>query len=140
VQNCIADIGIITDRQIPGQDLKNCRVINVFEPMGFDAFGLPAENYAIKTGIHPKDSTLKNIDDIRDQLKKMGCMYDWNAELMTCDPAYYKWNQWLFFKLYEKGLAYRKNAPVNWCPSCNTVLLTNRFSQTMDMREMRNIG
>lgn len=95
---------------------------NVFEPMGYDAFGLPAENYAIKTGVHPKDSTLKNISDIRDQLKTMGCMYDWDAELMTCVPEYYKWNQWLFLKLYEKGLAYRKNAPVNWCPSCQTVL------------------
>jgi len=95
---------------------------NVFEPMGYDAFGLPAENYAIKTGVHPKDSTLQNISDIRDQLKTMGCMYDWNAELMTCVPEYYKWNQWLFLKLYKKGLAYRKNAPVNWCPSCQTVL------------------
>jgi len=95
---------------------------NVFEPMGYDAFGLPAENYAIKTGVHPKDSTMQNIADIRNQLKTMGCMYDWNAELMTCVPEYYKWNQWLFLKLYEKGLAYRKNAPVNWCPSCKTVL------------------
>lgn len=95
---------------------------NVFEPMGYDAFGLPAENYAIKTGVHPKDSTLKNISDIKEQLKTMGCMYDWDAELMTCVPEYYKWNQWLFLKLYEKGLAYRKNAPVNWCPSCQTVL------------------
>jgi leucyl-tRNA synthetase len=95
---------------------------DVFEPMGYDAFGLPAENYAIKTGVHPKDSTLQNIKDIKVQLKSMGCMYDWDAELMTCDPEYYKWNQWLFLKLYEKGLAYRKNAPVNWCPSCQTVL------------------
>jgi leucyl-tRNA synthetase len=95
---------------------------NVFEPMGFDAFGLPAENYAIKTGVHPKDSTIQNISDIRDQLKTMGCMYDWDAELMTCVPEYYKWNQWLFLQLYKKDLAYRKNAPVNWCPSCQTVL------------------
>ncbi|MGD8305774.1 MAG: leucine--tRNA ligase, partial [Ignavibacteria bacterium] len=95
---------------------------NVFEPMGYDAFGLPAENYAIKTGIHPYDSTIKNINDIRVQMKKIGCMYDWNAELMTCDPNYYKWNQWLFLKLYEKGLAYRKKAPVNWCPKDQTVL------------------
>ena len=101
---------------------RKLRGFNVFEPMGYDAFGLPAENYAIKTGVHPKDSTLQNISDIRDQLKTMGCMYDWNAELMTCVPEYYKWNQWLFLKLYEKGLAYRKNAPVNWCPSCQTVL------------------
>ncbi len=95
---------------------------NVFEPMGYDAFGLPAENYAIKTGVHPKDSTLQNISDIREQLKTMGCMYDWDAELMTCVPEYYKWNQWLFLKLYENGLAYRDNAPVNWCSSCKTVL------------------
>lgn len=101
---------------------KKLKGYNVFEPMGYDAFGLPAENYAIKTGIHPQDSTLKNIDDIRLQLKKMGCMYDWNAELLTCDPKYYKWNQWLFLQLYKKGLAYRKNAPVNWCPNDQTVL------------------
>jgi leucyl-tRNA synthetase len=101
---------------------KKLKGFNVFEPMGYDAFGLPAENYAIKTGIHPFDSTMKNIDDIRDQLKRMGCMYDWDAELMTCKPEYYKWNQWLFLQLYKKGLAVRKNAPVNWCPKDQTVL------------------
>jgi len=101
---------------------KKLKGFNVFEPMGYDAFGLPAENYAIKTGIHPYDSTMTNIKDIREQLKLMGCMYDWDAELMTCVPEYYKWNQWLFLQLYKKGLAYRKNAPVNWCPSCQTVL------------------
>jgi len=101
---------------------KKLQGYNVFEPMGYDAFGLPAENYAIKTGIHPYDSTMQNIKDIRRQLKNMGCMYDWNAELMTCVPEYYKWNQWLFLQMYKKGLAYRKNAPVNWCPSCKTVL------------------
>ncbi len=101
---------------------KKLKGYNVFEPMGYDAFGLPAENYAIKTGVHPQDSTLKNIEDIREQLKAMGCMYDWKAELMTCVPEYYKWNQWLFLQLYKQGLAYRKKAPVNWCPSCKTVL------------------
>ncbi len=101
---------------------KKLKGYNVFEPMGYDAFGLPAENYAIKTGIHPQDSTLKNIADIKSQLKKMGCMYDWQAELMTCAPEYYKWNQWLFLQLYKKGLAYRKKAPVNWCPNDQTVL------------------
>ncbi len=101
---------------------KKLKGFNVFEPMGYDAFGLPAENYAIKTGIHPYDSTMKNIDDIRNQLKHMGCMYDWSTELMTCVPEYYKWNQWLFLQLYKKGLAYRKNAPVNWCPNDKTVL------------------
>ncbi len=101
---------------------KRLQGFNVFEPMGYDAFGLPAENYAIKTGIHPHDSTIKNIEDIRIQLKRMGCMYDRDAELMTCAPEYYKWNQWLFLQMYKRGLAYRKNAPVNWCPSCQTVL------------------
>ena len=101
---------------------KRLNGFNVFEPMGYDAFGLPAENYAIQTGIHPQDSTLKNIKDIKEQLKHIGCMYDWNAELMTCSPEYYKWNQWLFLQLYKKGLAYRKKAPVNWCPKDQTVL------------------
>jgi leucyl-tRNA synthetase len=101
---------------------KKLTGFNVFEPIGYDAFGLPAENFAIKSGVHPKDSTTQNINDIREQLKKMGCMYDWDAELMTCDPEYYKWNQWLFLQLYKKGLAYRKNAPVNWCPNDQTVL------------------
>ncbi len=101
---------------------KKLKGFNVFEPMGYDAFGLPAENYAIKTGVHPKDSTLKNIADIREMMKQMGGMYDWDAELMTCVSEYYKWNQWLFLQLYKKGLAYRKNAPVNWCPKDQTVL------------------
>jgi leucyl-tRNA synthetase len=101
---------------------KKLKGYNVFEPMGYDAFGLPAENYAIKTGIHPYDSTMQNIKDIREQLKKMGGMYDWDAELMTCAPEYYKWNQWIFLQLFKKGLAYRKNAPVNWCPKDQTVL------------------
>lgn len=102
--------------------LKRMQGYNVFQPMGFDAFGLPAENYAIKTGIHPEDSTLKNIETMEKQLKSMGAMFNWENEVVTCLPDYYKWTQWLFLKLYEKGLAYRKKAPVNWCPSCNTVL------------------
>jgi leucyl-tRNA synthetase len=102
--------------------LKRMQGYNVFQPMGFDAFGLPAENYAIKTGIHPKDSTYKNIETMEKQLKAMGAMFNWDNEVITCDPEYYKWTQWLFLKLFEKGLAYRKKAPVNWCPSCNTVL------------------
>ena len=101
---------------------KKMQGYEVFQPMGFDAFGLPAENYAIKTGIHPKDSTLKNIETMEGQLKAMGAMFDWSAEVKTCMPDYYKWTQWMFLKLYEKGLAYRKEAPVNWCSSCNTVL------------------
>ena len=95
---------------------------NLFHPMGFDAFGLPAENYAIKTGVHPQDSTEKNIKTMEVQLQEIGATYDWDYELVTSDPSYYKWTQWCFLKLYEKGLAYRKKAPVNWCPSCNTVL------------------
>ena len=95
---------------------------NVFHPMGFDAFGLPAENYAIKTGIHPQDSTIKNIATMERQLKEMGASFDWDYELITCMPEYYKWNQWCFLQLYKHGLAYRDNAPVNWCPDCNTVL------------------
>lgn len=102
--------------------MKRLQGYNVFHPMGFDAFGLPAENYAIKTGIHPKDSTYKNIQTMERQLKEMGATYDWDYEVITCAPEYYKWTQWIFLKLFEHGLAYRKKAPVNWCPSCKTVL------------------
>jgi len=102
--------------------MKRLQGYNVFHPMGFDAFGLPAENYAIKTGIHPKDSTYGNIRTMEKQLKDMGATYDWDYEIITCDPEYYKWTQWIFLQLYKKGLAYRKKAPVNWCPSCKTVL------------------
>ncbi len=101
---------------------KKMKGFEVFQPMGFDAFGLPAENYAIKTGIHPKDSTDKNIENMEQTLSEMGAMFDWNAEIITCNEDYYKWTQWLFLKLFEKGLAYRKEAPVNWCESCKTVL------------------
>ncbi|MBR5900367.1 MAG: leucine--tRNA ligase [Clostridia bacterium] len=101
---------------------KKMKGFEVFQPMGFDAFGLPAENYAIKTGIHPKDSTLQNIANMEQTLREMGAMFDWNSEIITCNEDYYKWTQWLFLKLYEKGLAYRKEAPVNWCPDCKTVL------------------
>lgn len=101
---------------------KKMQGYELFQPMGFDAFGLPAENYAIKTGIHPYDSTMKNIETMENQLKAMGAMFNWDAEVITCKEDYYKWTQWLFLKLYEMGLAYRKKANVNWCPSCNTVL------------------
>lgn len=101
---------------------KSMQGYEVFEPMGFDAFGLPAENYAIKTGIHPQDSTLKNITTMEKQLQAMGGMFDWDYEVKTCMPDYYKWTQWIFLQLYKAGLAYRKEAPVNWCTSCNTVL------------------
>ena len=101
----------------------------VFQPMGFDAFGLPAENYAIKTGIHPEESTLKNIETMEKQLKAIGATYDWDYEIKTCMPDYYKWTQWLFLQLYKHGLAYRKEAPVNWCPSCNTVLANEQVKE-----------
>lgn len=102
--------------------MKRMQGYEVFHPMGFDAFGLPAENYAIKTGIHPQDSTLQNIKTMERQLKEMGATFDWDYEVITCLPDYYKWTQWVFLQLYKKGLAYRKKAPVNWCPSCKTVL------------------
>ena len=95
---------------------------NVLHPMGFDAFGLPAENAAIKGGEHPKSYTESNMHNMRRQLKSMGNMYDWDREIVTCSPDYYKWNQWFFLQLYNAGLAYRDFAPVNWCPSCNTSL------------------
>ncbi len=95
---------------------------DVLHPMGWDAFGLPAENYAIKEGIHPAKSTAANIKRFRQQIQSLGLSYDWEREVNTSDPEYYKWTQWLFLKLYEKGLAYRKEANVNWCPKDRTVL------------------
>ncbi|MCQ9208371.1 MAG: leucine--tRNA ligase, partial [Omnitrophica bacterium] len=95
---------------------------NVLTPMGWDAFGLPAENAAIKDGVHPKSSTLRNIAMMKKQLNCWGTGYDWSRELTSCLPDYYKWTQWIFLKLYEKGLAYKKKAAVNWCPSCQTIL------------------
>ena len=108
---------------------KKMQGFNVFQPMGFDAFGLPAENYAIKTGTHPYDSTMKNIEVMRGQLKEMGGMFDWSNEVVTCDPEYYKWTQWVFCELYKRGLAYKKAAPANWCPSCQTVLAREQVKQ-----------
>ncbi len=101
---------------------KLMRGFTVLSPMGFDAFGLPAENAAIKNGIHPKVSTLSNITNMERQLRDWGCGYDWSRKVISCLPDYYKWTQWIFLKLFEKGLAYRKAADVNWCPSCQTSL------------------
>jgi len=101
---------------------KRMQGYNVIHPMGFDAFGLPAENAAIKHGIHPFTWTMQNVGNMRRQLKSMGAIYDWSREVITCLPEYYKWTQWFFLKLYENGLAYRGKAPVNWCPRCQTVL------------------
>jgi leucyl-tRNA synthetase len=101
---------------------KIMKGLNVLTPMGWDAFGLPAENAAIKNGLHPKVSTFNNIGNMKNQLNQWGVGYDWEREVNSCTPEYYKWTQWIFLKLYEKGLAYKKKAAVNWCPSCNTVL------------------
>jgi leucyl-tRNA synthetase len=95
---------------------------NVLNPMGWDAFGQPAENAAIKNKVHPKEWTYRNIARMKEQLFKMGVVYDWDREVTACAPDYYKWTQWIFLKLYERGLAYRKKAPANWCPTCKTVL------------------
>ncbi len=101
---------------------KRAKGFNVLHPMGWDAFGLPAEQYALQTGVHPVVTTQKAIETFRRQLKMLGFSYDWSREIATCDPDYYKWTQFIFLKLYEKGLAYKKEVPVNWCPALKTVL------------------
>jgi len=101
---------------------KRMQGFNVLHPMGFDAFGLPAENAAIKHGIHPYTWTMANIERMRGQLRSMGCIYDWTREVVSCQPDYYRWTQFFFLKLFNAGLAYRGTAPVNWCPQCQTVL------------------
>ena len=101
---------------------KRARGFNVLHPMGWDAFGLPAEQYAIKTGVHPSKTTNGAIETFRRQLKSLGFSFDWSREISTCDPKYYRWTQHIFLKLYEKGLAYQKEVPVNWCPALKTVL------------------
>ncbi len=101
---------------------KKMRGFNVLHPMGWDAFGLPAENAAIKNRVHPSKWTFENISYMREQLKKLGLVYDWKREVTTCTPEYYRWNQWFFLKMLERGLAYKKSSSVNWCPSCETVL------------------
>ena len=101
---------------------KRMEGLNVLYPMGFDAFGLPAENYAVKTGIHPAISTKANIANFTRQLKSIGFSFDWDRCFNTCDPEYYKWTQWMFLKFYEKGLAYKSKIAINWCPSCKVGL------------------
>ncbi len=101
---------------------KRLQGYNVLHPMGFDAFGLPAENAAIRRGIHPYHWTMQNVENMRRQLRSIGAIYDWSREVVTCLPDYYQWTEWFFLKLYEAGLAYRAKAPVNWCPRCQTVL------------------
>ena len=117
---------------------------NLLHPMGWDSFGLPAENAAIQNNIHPAKWTYKNIENMRRQLKRLGFSYDWDREVATCDPAYYRWNQWFFLKMLEKGLAYKKRSSVNWCPKCVTVLANEqvddgrcwRCESEVDAREL----
>ena len=101
---------------------KRMRGFNVLHPMGWDAFGLPAEQYAIETGTHPAVTTKNNINTFRRQIQELGFSYDWDREVATCDPDYYHWTQWIFTQLYKKGLAYMDEIPVNWCPALGTVL------------------
>src|SRR5215470_16513183 len=113
-------------------------------PMGWDAFGLPAENAAIASGVHPREYTLANIARMKEQLMSLGLLYDWSKELASCDPRYYRWNQWLFLRMWERGLAYRKTAPVNWCPGCRTVLaneqvIDGRCERSDDLVEVRDL-
>ena len=102
--------------------MKRMRGFNVLHPFGWDAFGLPAENAAIKNGTHPETWTLENIAHMKGQLQRLGISYAWEREIATCLPDYYHWNQWLFLKMLERDLAYRRRSNVNWCPSCQTVL------------------
>ena len=101
---------------------KKANGYNVLHPMWWDAFWLPAENYAIKTGTHPKITTQQNIDNFRKQIKSLWFSYDWDREIDTTDPKYYQWTQWIFLKMFEKGLAYEQDLPINYCPSCKTGL------------------
>lgn len=124
---------------------KRMRGFNVLHPIGWDAFGLPAENYAIKTGIHPRIATEKNIETFKRQIKSIGFSYDWDREINTTDPGYFKWTQWIFLKLFENGLAYEATVPINWCPSCKTGLANeevvdgacNRCGTAVTKKDMR---
>lgn len=124
--------------------IKKMEGFNVLHPMGWDAFGLPAENAAIEKGVHPAKWTYENIDYMKKQLKRLGFSYDWSREIATCRPEYYKWEQMIFIKMYEKGLAYKKKSSVNWCNSCNTVLANEqvengacwRCGTTIEIKEL----
>lgn len=113
---------------------KRMQGFEIFHPMGWDAFGLPAENAALEKGIHPAKWTFQNIEYMRSQLKRLGFSYDWSREITTCSPDYYKWNQWLFLKFYEKGLVYKKEAEVNWCEKCQTVLANEQVENGLCWR------
>ena len=108
---------------------KRMNGFDVLHPMGWDAFGLPAENYAISTGVHPRATTEKNCATFKRQIKSLGFSYDWDREITTIDPAYYKWTQWIFLQLFKKGLAYEATAPINWCPKCKTGLANEEVFQ-----------
>jgi len=132
---------ILGDALYRREKMAGRRVLN---PMGWDAFGLPAENAAIASGVHPREYTLGNIGRMKEQLKSLGLLYDWSKELASCDPRYYRWNQWLFLRMWERGLAYRKTAPVNWCPGCRTVLaneqvVDGRCERSGDLVEIRDL-
>ena len=105
-----------------GARFRRMNGYNVFFPIGFDAFGLPAENAAIRNGAHPVKWTYANLDRMRTQLRRMGAMWAWEHEAVSCDPEYYKWSQWFFRRFYDAGIAYREYSPVDWCPNCNTTL------------------
>ncbi len=117
---------ILGDALYRYQRMRGRRALN---PMGWDAFGLPAENAAIQRGVHPRDWTLENIRVMKQQFRRWGILYDWSKEITSCQPEYYRWNQWIFLRLLEKGLAYRKRAAVNWCPSCHTVLANEQVTE-----------
>ena len=111
---------------------KRMKGFNVLHPMGWDAFGLPAEQYAVKTGIHPRITTQKSIENFKRQLKSLGFSYDWDREISSMDPKYYKWTQWIFLQLYKKGLAYQAEVPVNWCPELGTVLANEEVPEQVE--------
>ena len=119
--------------------LKRMQGYNVLHPIGWDAFGLPAENAAIKRGVHPKPWTYQNIDTQRATFHRLGVSFDWSRALNTCDPDYYRWTQWLFLRFFERGLAYRKASPVNWCPNDQTVLANEQVDQR-PLRALRRPG
>ncbi|HEU0053533.1 MAG TPA: class I tRNA ligase family protein, partial [Longimicrobium sp.] len=117
----VGNIYAFTGADIYGR-FKRMQGFSVFEPIGFDAFGIHSENFALKQGIHPSELIPRNIERFTRQLRRVGLMYDWNHTVDTTDPSYYRWTQWVFLQLYKHGLAVKKEAPVNWCPSCQTVL------------------